>query len=187
MIIAEADCDDHISISEQLLYVPFELQSKSIFWQKVWQKDCHMNVHVSAHFQKSSRGSKKCCLFFPLSRSHEDKQVAIILGIKEISCTGNMHCCSCESNDKTICLGWTDHSIINVVNEKAIFLMKCYLLWSRLKQMYFQQKVEQSLDIKTLQQCECSEFQINETANCSEWNQYRHGTRLPKVHFGGQN
>ena len=53
--------------------------------------------------------------------------------------------------------------------------------------MYFQQKVEQSLDIKTLQQCERSEFQINETANCTEWNQYRHGTRLLKVHFGGQN
>ena len=46
-------------------------------------------------------------------------------------------------------------SHIHVVYAKAVFLVKCYSLWQH-------QKVERSLNNKTLQQPECPEFQTNE-------------------------
>ena len=84
-----------------------------------------------------------------------------------------MCCSSFESDGKTICRGWIDQSIhscsgFRVVNAKAVFLMKCYSLWSWLHQMYFQGKAERSLNNKSPQQRKCQEFQTNETANYSE-------------------
>ena len=82
-----------------------------------------------------------------------------------------------------ICRGWVDHSIrswtcggIRVVNAKAVFLVKCYSLWSWLHQMYFQGKAERSLNNKSLQQRKCWEFLTNETANCSESKKKRNET-----------
>ena len=74
-----------------------------------------------------------------------------------------MWCSSSESDGKTICRGWIDHSIHSVAVTASS-------LWSWLHSMYFQGKAERSLDNKSLQKPKCQEFQqtkLQITANRS--------------------
>ena len=93
-----------------------------------------------------------------------------------------MCCSSSESDGKTICLAWIDHSISSrhPCGEREGSLPREMLLIMVLTVLnVFSTKGERSLNNKSLQQRKCREFQTNETSNYSEskWHQSRNETR----------
>ena len=143
----------------------FRTSKQELFWQKAWAESQLVctDVNVSAcrgvatlrfflmcTASKMKRRQQTMLSFFLKQRSHEEKQMTVILGLERT----NITCCSSsESDDKTI-----QRKVSMAVATFAWcmnFLVKCYSLWQC-------QKVERSLNNKTLQQCECPEFQTTE-------------------------
>ena len=103
-------------INRWLLYVPFKLRSKNIFSQKARAESqlvcTDVNVlacrgvaappEISSHvhsFQDEEDATNDAVFFFLQQRSHEEKQMTVILGLE----LTNITCCSSsESDNKTI-------------------------------------------------------------------------------------
>jgi len=145
--------------------------------------DCNLNMYVSVcrtaadlfsceQIPRWSGVSKRCCLFFPQPKSHENKQVTIVLRIRinkyfelfqfwkqlVIKLLLWLHA--------WIVLSICGCSHVLFMNAKEVFNVKCCSLWSWLRQMYFQSKRnfrKRKFNNETLPQHKSSEFQTNET------------------------
>ena len=104
-------------INRWLLFVPFEIRSKTFFDRKPGRESqlvcTDVNVsacqgvaappEISSHvhiFQDEEDATNDAVFFFLQQRSHEEKQMTVILGLE----LTNITCCcsSSESDDKTI-------------------------------------------------------------------------------------